>query len=211
MRRPGGRLLLVAAIAAILAQGCTLAALTVPTRPASANRLPPARALVVPRSVDRDENRPLADSASDLLVRGLRESGEVLGTRQFLGEATAAGLGPWAGGFLDRVQLGAWPTAEERTMLQERLGIHTLIATDITAFEQVWGKFGKLTRAGLLAEAYHVPSDRVLWRIRGDSEVENKQGRSFQFALEQAAEAVVQGVHPRDRVSLTGLWKEFRR
>lgn len=208
MRRLNVQRLLILSIAVILAQGCTL---TIPTRPASVNRLPPARGLVLPRTVDRDENRPLAESASDLLVRRLRESGEVLGARQFLGEATAAGLGAWAGGFMERVQRGTWPTSEERAMLQERLGIHTLVATDITAFEQVWGRYGKLTRAGLLAEAYHVPSDRVLWRIRGDSEVENKPGRSFQFALEQAVEAVVQGIHPRDRMSLTGLWKDFRR
>jgi len=154
MRRLDVRRLLVVSIAAILAQGCTL---TIPTRPAGVNRLPPARRLVLPRSVDRDENRPLAESASDLLVRRLRQSGEVLGARQFLGEATAAGLGAWAGGFMERVQRG------------------------------------------------------VLWRIRGDSEVENKQGRSFQFALEQAVEAVVEGIHPRDSLSLTGLWKEFRR
>lgn len=202
------RTALAFAVTALLTQACTI---TIPMRGPSVNRLPPARSLVLPRSVDRDENRPLAESASELLVRRLRESGEVLGSRQFLGEAAAAGVGPWAGAFLERVQRGAWPTAEERLMLQDRLGIHTLVATDVTAFEQVWGKYGKFTRAGLIAEAFHVPTDRVLWRIRGDSEVENKQGRSFQYALEQAVEAVVQGIHPRDRFSLTEVWKDFRR
>ena len=202
------RALLTLLIIAVVVQGCSL---TIPTGRTSVNRLPPARSLVLPRSVDRDENRPLAESASDLLVRRLRESGEVISARQFLSEATAAGLGPWAGGFLERVQRGAWPSLDERTTLQDRLGIHTLVATDVTAFEQIWGKYGKLTRAGVLAEAFHVPSDRVLWRIRGDTEVENKQGRSFQYALEQAVEAVVQGIHPRTRFSLTEAWKEFRR
>jgi hypothetical protein len=198
----------VVLIVAALLGGCTL---TFSTPTPRVNRLPPARSLVLPRAVDRDENRPLAETASDLLVRRLREAGEVLGTRQFLGEATAAGLGFWAGGFVERVQRGTWPTTEERATLQEKFGIQTLVATDVTAFEQVWGKYGKLTRAGLLAEAYHVPSDRVLWRIRGDSEVENKQGRSFQYALEQATEAVVQGIHPRDRFSLRDMWKDYRR
>jgi hypothetical protein len=47
--------------------------------------------------------------------------------------------------------------------------------------------------------------------LRGDSEVENTQGHSFQHALEEATEAVVHGIHSRDSVSWRGMWTEFRR
>ena len=57
---------------------------------------------------------------------------------QFLGEATAAGLGYWAGGFVERVQRGAWPTAEERvtqaqTEAIERLRLDSIARRRLTA------------------------------------------------------------------------------
>jgi hypothetical protein len=78
-------------------------------------------------------------------------------------------------------------------------------------YEQVWGKDGKVTRVGLEAEAFHLPSRQALWRVRGSVEVEEQRGRSLQYALEEAVVAVADGIRPRPSTSTSDAWRLWRK
>ena len=96
-------------------------------------------------------------------------------------------------------------------MLGERFGIRTLVATDVTENDQVWGKYAKFTRAGVDAQAFDLASDRVIWRLRRDTEVEDMRGRAFRFAMEQATRELAAAICPRRSFSLVDAWRYWRR
>jgi hypothetical protein len=147
------------------------------------NRLGTARRLVLAR-VSSEENRPTAEAAAGLLLNAVRDAGSIVGAKDFMAEARGLGLGFWAAGMLDRIQTVGWPTPEEGRVLREAFGITTLVMTEVTAFDQVWGKYAKFTRVGVEASVYDIRSEKVLGRVGKDVEVEEMRGRAFQYALE---------------------------
>jgi hypothetical protein len=171
--------------------------------------LPAGRALVVARTSD-SENRATAEAAADLLVREL-DRRDVVAVRQVLAEATAAGAGVWAGRLLDRLHVGGWTTAEENMELFERVRVVTIVAIDVTAYDQVWGRTGKFTRVSLNAEAFHTPLAKVVWKVRRDIEVESMRGRAFTYALESAVGELASAVDPMSGLSLVNAWRYFNR
>lgn len=175
-----------------------------------ANRLGTARRLVLAR-ISSEDNRATAEAASGLLVNAVRDAGAIVGAREFLAEAKSIGLGPWASALLDRLQPVGWPTAEEGRMLRDAFGITTLVMTDVTAYEQVWGKYAKFTRVGVEASVYDVRSGRLLGRFGKDVEVEEMRGRAFQYALEQAVQDLGETLYPRMTFSVVNVWRYWRR
>ena len=171
--------------------------------------LPAGRALVVARASDAD-NRATAEAAADLLVRAL-DRRDVIAARQMLATATAGGEGLWASRLLDRLHIGGWTTAAENVELFERVGVVTIVAIDVTAFEQVWGRTTKFTRVSLNAEAFHTPLGKVVWKVRRDVEVEFMRGRAFPYALESAVGELASAVDPMSGLSLVNAWRYFNR
>lgn len=178
---------------------------------AARDRLPPGRALVLAR-VASEENRSIAESAADLLVGGLRDSSDVVGSRDFVSAAQEMGLGVWALRLVERVQRGGRPAPEEGGALMERFGIQTVVTTEVTSYDQVWGKYAKFTRVGVEAQAFHVPAERIIWRVRREAEVEKMRGRAFQYAMEQAVQDLAETIHrPRPTFSVINAWRYWRR
>lgn len=175
-----------------------------------ADRLSPGRRLIVAR-FGGEENRPTAEAAAGLLLNALRDVGGMIGPRELLAEARPIGLGVWAPGLLERLHSGGWPTPEECRVLREHFGITTVVTTELTAYEQVWGKYGKFTRAGLEAQAYDLGAERVLWRLRSDTEVEDMRGRAFRYAMEQAVQELADAIYPRYTFSVINAWRYWRR
>jgi hypothetical protein len=207
-RRARGARLAGLALVGLALAGCALGR---PARGApEAGCLPTGRSLIVAR-VGTDENRPTAEEAAELLANGLRETAHVIGVRELLGEARLAGLGVWASGVSERLQTGGWLTAEEGGVLGERFGIRTLVATHVTEYDQVWGKYAKFTRAGVDAQAFDLIAARVVWRLRGDAEVEDMRGRAFRVAMEEAVQELSHAMCPRQAFSLVNAWRYWRR
>jgi hypothetical protein len=206
--RAGGlrvRLLLVLAAAGVAATGCS------PLWSARAGAsLPPGRTLVVARPATV-ENRAVVESAAELVTTALRNSTEAIGVRDLFREAGAAGAAVWAPQLVDRIQRGGWPTPEEGGELLGRFRVSTLVAVEVTSYDQVWGKYAKFTRVGVGLTAFHIPAGAVIWRLHSDAEVEDKRGRAFQYAMEQAVTDVVEAIDPRWRFSLAEAWRSWRR
>ena len=96
--------------------------------------------------------------------------------------------------------------------MAERFDVRTLIATDLNEYDQVWGKYAKFTRAGVDAQATDLGSDRVLWRIHGDTDVEDMRGRAFRYAMEQAVQQLAGSICPKlNSFSFANLWRSWRR
>jgi hypothetical protein len=110
------------------------------------NRLGTARRLLLAR-VSSEENCPAAEAAAGLLLNAVRDAGSIVGAKEFVAEARALGLGFWAVEMLDRIQAVGQPTPEEGRVLREAFGITTLVMTEVTAFDQVWGKYAEFRRA----------------------------------------------------------------
>jgi hypothetical protein len=179
---------------ALLAAGCATLVSPPSPRP-SVSRLPAGRVLVVGR-VASEENRPVAQDAAVLLLGALRGSADVLGAREFLSEAEIAGLGVRAPRLLERVERGGWPDAGEAGDLLDRAGVTTLVAVQVTTYDQVWAETGKVTRVDLEAQAFHVPSREVVWQARGAGFVEKERGRAFRLAMESAVLSLAQSIQP---------------
>jgi hypothetical protein len=135
----------------------------------------------------------------------------VIGAREFLTEAGATGFGPWAAGIAARLQRGGRLTLDEGRMFWERFDIGTLVAMEVTEYEQVWGKYAKFTRAGLDAQAFDLTGNRVLWRFRGNAEVEDMRGRAFRIAMEDATQELADAICPSHHFSLVNAWRYWRR
>jgi len=201
------------ALTALLGIGLALNGCAV-IRPSSGapdgNRLGSGRRLVLPR-ISAEENRANSEAAAGLLLNALRDAGHMLGTRELLAEAWGAGLGVWAAPMLDRLQRSGWPTSDDSRMLLEQFGITMLLMTDLTSYEQVWGKYGKFTRVGLEVQAYDLRGERIVWRLGKDAEVEEMRGRAFQYAMELAVQDVAEAIHPRTTFSVINAWRYWRR
>lgn len=172
--------------------------------------LPNGRVLVFPR-VAEEQNRSVAEAAADLLAASLRESGDIVTVRQLLHEAAVVTPELWAPLLFGRLQRGGWLNREEATLLLEKFNITTLVATEITTYDQVWAKHAKFTRVSVEAQAYSTTAAVVLWRTRGETELEDKRGRAFQLAMEDAIGAIAQAVTPRSEFSIAGMWRSWRR
>lgn len=203
VRRPVSRSALALLLAAALPlAGCALA-WTIPRSGGHAH-VPPGRVLVVPRGGD-EQQRALAQRAADTLAWALRGRHAVVRTRELV-----AGAG-WITAPVERVERGAWPTLDERAALVGELGVQTIIAVALTEYDQVWGKYGKFTRVGVEARAFDVGEGAERWRLHGDAEVEDKRGRAFQYAVEQAVQHVADAISPEWRLSLGEAWRAWRR
>jgi hypothetical protein len=187
--------------------GC---ALMLPSSGPEPNRLGTARRLVLAR-VSSEENRATAEAAAGLLANAVRDAGSIVGVKEFVAEARGLGLGFWAAGMLDRIQVVGWPTPEEGRVLREAFGITTLVMAEVTTFDQVWGKYAKFTRVGVEASVYDVRSEKVLGRVGKDVEVEEMRGRAFQYALEQAVQDLGDTLYPRTTFSMVNVWRYWRR
>lgn len=185
--------------------GCMLAGTT-----RGHTSLPPGRVLVVSRSIGA-QDRAVAESAADLLAGGLQESTEAIRVRDFLREAGTLGALVWAPRLVALVEGGGWPTPEEAGELSTRFRVATLVTVEVTSYDQVWGKYAKFTRVGVGVTAFHVASGAVLWRLHSDAEVEDKRGRAFQYATEQAVADLVDAIDPRWRFSFVDAWRYWRR
>jgi len=148
-----------------------------------------------------ETNRAVVDGAAGLLAEALRGSSEVLGPREFVGEAAAAGVGTWARHVVDRVQRGSSPTRADTREALERSGIVTTVTVDVTAYDQVWGPDAKFTRVSLEAEAFHIPTAQLVWRLRSAARIEDKHGRAFGHAMEQAVRELAWTISPRSDLS----------
>jgi len=188
--------------------GCAL--VTPPRSGDELNRLGAGRRLIVARVVSED-NRATAEAASALLQNALRDAGDLLGVREFLNEARSQGLDPWALGLIGRLQIVGWPTLEDARVLREAFGITTLVITEVTAFDQVWGKYAKFTRVGVEASIFDVKTGRVTGRVAKEAEVEEMRGRAFQYAMEQAVQDVADTLYPRTSFSIVNVWRYWRR
>jgi hypothetical protein len=201
------------ALAALLGIGLALNGCAL-IRPSSAapdgNRLGPGRRLILAR-ISNEENRASSEAAAGLLLNAMRDAGRMLGTRDLLAEARGVGLGVWAAPMLDRLQSSGWPTPDESRMLLEQFSITTVVVTDLTSYEQVWGKYGKFTRVGLEAQAYDLRGEHVVWRLRKDAEIEDMRGRAFQYAMEQAVQDLADAIYPRTTFSVINVWRYWRR
>jgi hypothetical protein len=204
--RARARSLAVLVLAAVVLGGCGVTRVV-----ARGDRawLPAGRALVIARASEAD-NRAIAESAADLFVRAL-DRRDVVTVRQVLADATAGGQGVWAGRLVDRLHGGGWTTAAESLELYERVGVVTIVAIDVTAYDQVWGRTAKFTRVNLAAEAFHTPLARVVWKVRRDVEVQSMRGRAFTYALESAVGELASAVDPMSGLSVVNAWRYFER
>jgi hypothetical protein len=168
------------------------------------------RILVVPRATLAD-NRAVSENAVELLAAALRDAREALEPRDFLRLAGAAGAGVWAPRLVERVQQGSWPTPEDAGELQARFGIASILAVEVTTYDQVWGRYAKFTRVGVDVQSFRVATGALVWRIYRDVEVEDKRGRAFRYALEQAVLGVADTIDPPSGFSLTAAWRSWRR
>jgi hypothetical protein len=85
------------------------------------------------------------------------------------------------------------------------------VATEVTTYDQVWAKHAKFTRVSVEAQAYSTTAAAVLWRARGENELEDKRGRAFQLGMEDAIGAIVDAVSPKSGFSIAGMWRSWRR
>lgn len=201
---------LAAALCLALALG---ACATAPPQKATRNAscLPAGRLLVVAR-VPNEENRAVYESAAHQLVLTLRATSDAVGTPDWINEAAQDGQGVWAATIVYRLQRGGRLTPEEARILFERYGITTLVMADLTEYDQIWGKYGKFTRATLDGSAVDLVADTPLWRIRGHAEVDEMRGRAFGYAMEQAVQQLADGICPQKKpFSITETWRYFRR
>jgi len=201
-------------IATILLLGLGAAALTACASSRSARPapcLPSGRGLVVAR-VPSEDNRATAEVAAERLAYKLRKVTDVVSSPELLAEARQAGLGLWASSTVGRVQRGGRSTPEDVRLLVDSFGITSLVVTDLTEFGQIWGKYGKFTRATLEGEGFDLVGEAPLWRLRGHAEVEDMRGRAFTFVMDEAVKELAQGICPQPHTfSLTELWRSWRR
>jgi hypothetical protein len=195
--------------AVVLLAGCALLPGGGP-RAASSTPLPSGRVLVVAR-FPASENYPIADAAEALVLRTLRGAGDVVGSEPWLREATAAGAWLPAARVLDLLRAGGSPITEDTAAMLEPLAVQGVILVDVPTFEQIWGRYGKFTRVAVEIEAYQVSTRASLWRVRGAVEVEDRRGRAFQYALEEAVRTAVGHLHPSPRPVLVEFWRDLRR
>jgi len=198
-------------VTALALAGCAHPMLSRPVlaRPGSGPSGIPGRMLIVARHL-AVENRGVADRAAELMAAGLRPAGEVWMVDEFVREATAAASAPWALTLVQRLAQGGWPTMDDRIELL-RFAVTGVIVTEVTTYEQVWGKYAKFTRVGIEARAFDVAAGGIVWRLQRGVEVEDVRGRAFEYATEQAVQALLADVYPGTAFSAIDLWRVWRR
>ena len=194
-------------LAMVMVAACAPAAVVV--RPGGGAAALPGRVLVVARQTD-PANRGIGARAAELMAQGLRPAGEVWSAEDLLGEAAAAGATASTLALLARLSAGGWPSMDERLELL-RFAVTGVIATDVTAYEQVWGKYAKFTRVGVEARAFDVAAGGVVWRLHRAVEIEATRGRAFEQAVEHAVGGLVAAVMPGTTYSAIDLWRVWRR
>jgi hypothetical protein len=199
--------LTAALVAALALAGCAQTPLL--ARPGTGPAALPGRLLVIARQPTA-ENRGIADRAADLVAQGLRPAGEVWTADDLVREATAAATTPWALSLVQRLALGGWPTVDDRVELL-RFAVTGLVVTEVTTYEQVWGKYSKFTRVGVEARAFDVAGGGVVWRLQRGVEVEDLRGRAFEYATESAVSSLLAAIYPGTAVSVVDLWRVWRR
>lgn len=205
-----GLLLLAAAVAL---GGCMLPQVAPNTVFPSANRLPAGRVLIVAKH-GGDGNRPIVEAATELLLGALRSSGDVVGARELVTAAEAAGRGAWALRLVERAQRGLGPDPGELDDLVARLSVMALITVEVIAYDQVWAGDGKATRVAVEAHAVGLPGRETLWRVRGVAEVEDKRGFAFRYATELAVLELAHAIDPRHPLPAQHFewpWSTWRR
>jgi hypothetical protein len=178
-------------------------------RPGSTRAGSPGRILVlaVPPPV---ENRGITDRAAELMAQGLRTGGDVWTADDLLREATLVGAHGWASGAVSRLASGVLPTAEDRIDLL-RFSLTGLVVIDVTAYEQVWGKYAKFTRVAVEARGFDVVAGMGLWRLHRAVELEDMRGRAFDHAIESAVGSLVATIAPGAPIAPMDLWRAWRR
>ena len=201
----------IPAVLALLAAAMLAACATPPPlpRPGTGPAALPGRVLVVARQTD-PQNRGIADRAAELMAHGLRPAGEAWTVDELVREATAAGMAPWSLTLVQRLALGGFPTMDDRVDLL-KLAITGIIVTEVTTYDQVWGKYAKFTRVGVEARAFDVAAGGVVWRLHRGVEVEDLRGRAFDYAIESAVSALLAAVAPGTPFSVVELWRGWRR
>jgi hypothetical protein len=169
----------------------------------------PGRVLVIARQTT-PENRGIADRGAELVAQGLRPAGEVWDVGELLREATAAAASPWAVSLAQRLATGGFPTMDDRVELL-KFAVTGLIVTEVTMYDQVWGKYAKFTRVGIEARAYDVIAGAVVWRVHRGVEVEDLRGRAFDRGIESAVNGLLAAIAPGTAYSAMDLWREWRR
>ncbi len=178
-------------------------------RPGTGPAAPPGRILVVARQ-PVTVNRGIGDRAADLLAQGLRPAGEVWTFDDVRREATVVGAAPWAANLADHLATGGWPTVDDRMQLL-KFAVTGIVVSEVTAYEQVWGKYAKFTRVGVEARGFDVAAGGVVWRLHRGVEVEDVRGRAFDYAIESAVAAVVAAIYPGTPFTVVDLWRGWRR
>jgi hypothetical protein len=169
----------------------------------------PGRVLVVARQIS-PENRGIADRGAELVAQGLRPAGEVWEVAELLREAAAAGATPWALSLAQRLAVGGFPAMDDRVELL-KFAVTGLIVTEVTMYDQVWGKYAKFTRVGIEARAFDVIAGAVVWRVHRGVEVEDLRGRAFDRGIESAVNDLLAAIAPGTTYSAMDLWRSWRR
>jgi hypothetical protein len=201
------RAVTVALVITLALAGCARPPLL--PRPGASPAGVPGRVLIIGRQPDA-LNRGIADRAVDLMAQGLRPAGEIWTAEELVREATAAGAAPWALTLVQRLAIGGFPTTDDRSELL-RFAVTGLIVTEVTTYDQVWGKYAKFTRVGVEARAYDVIAGSVVWRLHRGVEVEDLRGRAFERGIDSAVQSLLAAVYPGTTYSVVDLWRVWRR
>lgn len=168
------------------------------------------RLLVVARAAT-PESAPLARAAADLLAAGLRENNPTLAANDLVREAALVETPLAAGRLLKRLEAGGAPTPDEGRELARRFEIAGVFVVDVTTFDQVWGRFAKFTRVGLSVDVFDAASAERAMRLHHEVEVEDKRGRAFQYAMEQAVGELTRALGAGPAFTPVEAWRFWRR
>ena len=200
------RLALLALV--LFVSGCAFTAAESRRRPAA--RATSDRLLIIARAVSV-ENRPIADQAAALMGYALRDSIDVLEPRQLFREGEVQGAGVTIGRMLERLEQAGWPTAEEGELLQSRYGVAAVLTLEVTTYDQVWGRYGKFTRVGIVARMAQITTGKLMVDLHRELEVDEMRGRAFQFGLESVVGELASSIDHRSGISVVNAWRYFRR
>jgi hypothetical protein len=199
----------LAALGLVLAlHGCALTA--VETRRPAAARTTSDRLLIVARAASL-EDRPIADRAAALMAHALRDTIDTVDLRRLRHESEVLGSAAALGRLLERLGEAGWPSPEEGAALFAHHGVAAMLALEVTEYDQVWGRYGKFTRVGLVARMVEVSTGALLVDQHRELEVDEMRGRAFQFALERVVAELASSLDPRPGVSIVNAWRFWRR
>jgi hypothetical protein len=192
----------------LVLHGCALTA--VESRRPPARRTTSERVLIVSRAASV-EDRPIAERAAALMAHALRDAIDTLDARRLQSESEVVGTAVWTGRLLERLEQIGWPSAEEGALLRDRHGIAAVLALEVTAYEQVWGRYGKFTRVGIVARMVEASSGTLLVDRHRELEVDEMRGRAFQFGLERVVAELASDLDHRTGISVVNAWRYWRR